>query len=361
MSRFLNPIYATLEEYVPGEQPQDQKYIKLNTNESPYPPSPKVLDALTRENIERLNLYPDLDGTQLRSMIAAKFGIEPDCIYLANGSDEVLSFAFMALMGEGSKAAFPDISYGFYPVYGDLYRVDYEKIPLRDDFTIDCAQYHGIGKSIVIANPNAPTGIAISPAEIEEILRSNPNNLVIIDEAYVDFGEGISCAGLVSKYDNLMVVQTFSKSRSLAGGRLGFALAHRDIIADLEKIRYSTNPYNLDRLTLHAGAAAFSDEAYFDDCTRRIINCRSYTTEKLREIGFEVCRSSANFVFARHPAISGEELYLRLKNMGILIRHLSGERIKDYNRITIGTKWQMDQLISAVGVILAGGTNNAQQ
>ena len=349
MSRFMASRYSALKAYTPGEQPTDMKYIKLNTNESPFPPSPGVIKAISAEQVEDLRLYSDPECGKLRQVIAKQFGFEKENVFVSNGSDDILNFSFMAFCENG--VAFPEISYGFYPVFAKLNGIPYKEIPLRDDFSIDYRDYVGIGMNIVIANPNAPTGIAMPLAEIEEILKSNPENIVIIDEAYVDFGAESSIA-LLSKYDNLIVTQTFSKSRSMAGARLGFGVSSPDIIRDLNTIKYSTNPYNVNRMTLAAGCAAISDNKYYMDNCRIIIENREWTTCALRELGFSVLDSSANFIFAKTDRIGGEELYLRLKEMGILVRHFKKEAIKDYNRITIGTKEEMMALIDAVSEIL---------
>lgn len=353
MSRFLAKRYEKLVAYVPGEQPRDKKYIKLNTNESPYPPSPLVIERVNAAEVSDLRLYSDPECTSLRQKLADFYDFLPSNIFVSNGSDEILSFAFMAFCDENKGIAFPDISYGFYPVYGDLYGIECDIIPLNSDYTVDCTKYYGIGKNIIIANPNAPTGISIELAEIEKMLVTNPQNIVIIDEAYVDFG-GTSCVDLVKKYDNLLVVRTFSKSRSLAGARLGYAIACEEIIADLNKIKYSTNPYNINRLSLVAGEAAVLDEQYFSDCCKKIIETREYTAEKLRKIGFEVLPSDANFIFARHPSLSGESFYKKLKEAGILVRYFNKDRLYDFVRISIGTPEQMNALISEASRIIFG-------
>ncbi len=352
MSRFISSKFDKLEVYTPGEQPRDMVYIKLNTNESPYPPSPLVIERVNSEEVSNLKLYPDPEGTRLRKKLAGYYGVNPENIFLSNGSDEILSFAFMAFCDSKKGIAFPDISYGFYPVYGELYGIDCDVKPLKSDFTVDCDSYCSIGKNIVIANPNAPTGISISLDSIEKILVTNPDDVVIIDEAYVDFG-GTSCIGLVKKYDNLLVVRTYSKSRSMAGARLGFAIASGDIIADLEKIKYSTNPYNINRLTLVAGEAAIDDAQYYKDACKKIISTRTDTASQLLALGFEVLPSDSNFIFASHPAISGEEYYRQLKENGVLVRHFGAQRIKDYVRITIGTPEQMSVLIEKTKLILS--------
>ncbi|MEE0109780.1 MAG: histidinol-phosphate transaminase [Oscillospiraceae bacterium] len=349
MSRFLNQQYQSLEAYTPGEQPRDMQYIKLNTNESPYPPAPSVVAAMTGEQVELLRLYSDPTAKALKEKLAALYGVDYENVFVSNGSDEVLNFAFMAFGGKG--VAFPDISYGFYEVYGDLYGIQYEKIPLKTDFSVDYRDYCGKGKMVVIANPNAPTGMTVSVDQIEAIVRSNPDSLVLIDEAYVDFG-GESCLPLIKTYDNLLVTRTFSKSRCLAGGRLGYAFASPAIIADLEKIKFSTNPYNINRLTLLLGEATVDAEPYYQEKCGQIIKTRSWTTEKLKELGFEVLPSSSNFLFAKTDKMDGGELYLELKKRGILVRHFTNPRICQYNRITIGTPEQMAKFIETVKKIL---------
>ena len=349
MSRFLNQQYQSLEAYTPGEQPRDMQYIKLNTNESPYPPAPSVVAAMTGEQVELLRLYSDPTAKALKEKLAALYGVDYENVFVSNGSDEVLNFAFMAFGGKG--VAFPDISYGFYEVYGNLYGIQYEKIPLKADFSVDYRDYCGKGKMVVIANPNAPTGMTVSVDQIEAIVRSNPDSLVLIDEAYVDFG-GESCLPLIKTYDNLLVTRTFSKSRCLAGGRLGYAFASPAIIADLEKIKFSTNPYNINRLTLLLGEATVDAEPYYQEKCGRIIKTRGWTTEKLKELGFEVLPSSSNFLFAKTDKMDGGELYLELKKRGILVRHFTNPRICQYNRITIGTPEQMAKFIETAKKIL---------
>ena len=352
MSRFLNSKYRGLEAYTPGEQPTDMKYIKLNTNESPYPPSPSVLRAVSGEEVSRLNLYPDPICKELKCSLAKLFGVEKENIFVSNGSDDILNFSFMAFC-EGSKTSvsFPEISYGFYSVYAELHGVEYKAIPLREDFSINIADYMKNGSTVVIANPNAPTGLALSLTHIESIVKANPDHLVLIDEAYVDFGAE-SAVALTKRYDNLLVVGTFSKSRSMAGARLGYAVGNAELIADLEKIKFSTNPYNINRLTLVAGSAALAENGYYMDNCKKIIETREYTQKKLREMGFDMTDSKANFIFAKSDRIGGKELYEKLKAKGILVRHFEKEKIKEYNRITVGTREQMDALLCAVADIL---------
>lgn len=350
MSRFFSEKYSTLVPYTPGEQPQDRKYVKLNTNESPFPPSKAVAEAVEKE-AGKLQLYSDPECVALRKKAAEVFGVNDDEIIMTNGSDEVLNFAFMAFADENNPLLFADITYGFYPVFAELNHIPYTEIPLKEDFSLDPADYTAVGKTVVIANPNAPTGLCLSLDVIEEVVKSNPDNVVIVDEAYIDFG-GVSAVGLTKKYDNLLVTGTFSKSRSMAGARLGFGIGNAKLIADLNTVKYSTNPYNVNRLTAAAGIAALEDNGYYMDNCKIIQENREWTTAELEKLGFTVLPSTANFIFAKSDKISGEELYLTLKESGILIRHFTKERICDYNRITIGTAEQMKLFIDAVKKIL---------
>lgn len=350
MSRFFSNKYSALEAYTPGEQPRDMKYVKLNTNESPFPPSPLTI-KLSCEEAGRLQLYSDPECTPLVAKCAEIYGVKKTQVLMTNGSDEILNFAFMAFCDKEHPIVFPEISYGFYPVFAELNNIPYEQIPLKDDFSIDYMDYVGIGKNIVIANPNAPTGLCMPLWQIEEIVKSNPDNVVIIDEAYVDFGAE-SAVSLVDKYDNLIVTQTFSKSRSLAGARLGYGIACESLIRDMNTIKYSTNPYNVNRMTMMAGYGALCDNDYYMSNCKIIEDNRDYTKSELEKLGFFVLDSRANFLFAKSDRISGEELYKRLKSKGILIRHFTKEKIKDFNRITIGTKEQMQQLLNATCEIL---------
>lgn len=353
MSRFLDEKYASLEAYVPGEQPQDRKYIKLNTNESPYPPSPEVIASVNESDIADLRLYSDPECRILRQKLADRYGVGYDNIYLSNGSDDILNFAFMAYCSDGKKVAFADITYGFYKVFADLYHSDADIIPLEGDFSINVDNYCCINSTVVIANPNAPTGLTLPVSAIEKILKSNPNNVVVVDEAYVDFGAE-SCLPLLNKYDNLLIVRTYSKSRALAGARLGFAIASKEIIDDLNRIKFSTNPYNVNRLTLKVGAAAIDSDDYFMNNCQRIAKTREKTTNELVALGFDVIPSKANFIFAKAPEMSGQDLYSKLKEKGILIRHFNKERISDYIRITIGSETEMEAFIAAIKEIMAG-------
>lgn len=351
MSRYLNQRYQPLEAYTPGEQPRDMQYIKLNTNEAPYPPAPSVVAAMNEKQVQDLRLYSDPTGKGLKEKLAGLYGLQAENIFLSNGSDDILNFAFMAFGQDG--AAFPDITYGFYSVFGQLHGVACETVALREDFTLDYSAYCGKNKLVVIANPNAPTGLSIPVWQIEKILQTNPDNVVVIDEAYVDFG-GKTCYHLLESYDNLLVVRTFSKSRCMAGGRLGYALGAPGLIADLEKIKYSTNPYNVNRLTMLLGEATVDAESYYQDMCREVMRVRQWTKEQLETLGFTVLQSNANFLFAKSEKIGGKALYSALKKRGVLVRHFTATRIKDYNRITIGTKAQMEVFIDTVKAILTG-------
>ncbi len=350
MSKFLNPSLTSLVPYVPGEQPQNRQYIKLNTNESPFPPSPRAVRAAAEE-AGRLQLYSDPDCRTLVCALAKFYGVPENMVIVTNGSDEILNFSFLAFADESHPLIFPDITYGFYPVFAGLNRIPFETVPLGADFSIDIRDYMTPGKTVVIANPNAPTGIALSRDEIEKIVAADTERIVIIDEAYVDFG-GESAVPLTLRYPNLLVTGTFSKSRGMAGARLGFGIGAPELIADLNTIRFSTNPYNVNRMTMAAGVAALEDVAYNRENCRIIQENLAYTAEKMRELGFTVTDSKANFIFAASPNIGGDMLYRKLKERGILVRHLNEERIREYNRITIGTREQMDCLLSAVKEIL---------
>lgn len=347
MSKFFLEKFDNLDAYVPGEQPQDRKYLKLNTNESPYPPSLKVLDAAFQE-ASRLQLYSDPECKALTQALASKYDVAYENVLVTNGSDEALNFAFMAFC---DSIVFPDITYGFYPVIANLNGISYREIPVTDDFRINADDYIAVNDNIVIANPNAPTGICLSVADIEKIVSSNPGNIVIIDEAYVDFGAE-SCVPLIKKYDNLIVTQTFSKSRSLAGARLGFAIASEGLIADMKTIKDSMNPYNVNRMTMAAGMAALAEDEYYIRNCEEIEETRAYTTYALEDMGFSVLPSAANFVFAKNLSVSGKNLYLRLKEAGVLVRYFDKPKLYDYVRITIGTRAQMDTLLEKISEVL---------
>ena len=351
MSKFLSPTLAAVTPYTPGEQPQDQQYIKLNTNESPYLPSPAVIAAVSEHEVEKLRLYSDPACADLLKAAAAHFGLQPEQIMPGNGSDENLFFALRAFCDADHPLAYADITYGCYGVWCGLMHIPSHIIPLKEDFTLDPKDYYGLNQTIVLANPNAPTGIALPRAEIEGILKANPNNVVIVDEAYVDFG-GESCVPLIDQYENLLVVQTFSKSRQLAGARLGLAMGNAKLIADLNRVKFSLNPYNINRLTLKAGQAALEDTAYFEKTRTAIMDTRAWTMQQLTDRGFTVLDSRANFVFASTDRINGGVLYKELKKSGILVRHFDAPRIENWLRITIGTPEQMQALMDAVDKIL---------
>ncbi|MBP3919403.1 MAG: histidinol-phosphate transaminase [Clostridia bacterium] len=350
MSRFFSSDYSSLVPYTPGEQPQIQNLIKLNTNESPFPPSPKA-QAYAKAAAENVQLYSDPTARPLHAAIAKTIGVSPDEVLATNGSDEILNFAFMAFCDKMHPAAFADLTYGFYPVFAQLNDIPYTEIPLAEDFTIRKSDYLGIGKTIFIANPNAPTGILLPKKDVEEIIASNPDNVVVVDEAYVDFG-GESCVDLIHKYENLLVTQTYSKSRSMAGARLGFGVGCAALITDLNTIKYSTNPYNINAMTMAAGIGAMEDEAYTRENCETIIKNRTWTMKEMQKLGFYVTDSKTNFLFAKHNRISGLDIYTKLRAKNILVRHLSPERIRDFNRITIGSMEQMQALICALGEIV---------
>lgn len=347
MSRFFSRKPGELQAYVPGEQPRGvQSLIKLNTNESPFPPAPDVAKAIEIA-AARANLYCDPTMLATREQLSRVYGLPVDCFTLGNGSDELLSFAFLAFCNQNTGAAFADITYGFYKVLARLYATPTDIIPLDEQFCINPEDYKGLGKTIFIANPNAPTGRTLTLAQIEQILVSNPDNVVVIDQAYVDFGAEC-CIPLVQKYDNLLVVNTFSKSRSFAGGRVGFAVAQPALIADLETIRNSINPYNVNSLSQAAACAILANNDYYMHNCSSIAQNREYLTEQLSLLGFETLPSKTNFVFTKHNNISGADLYFGLKQKAILVRHFDAPRISDFCRITVGTKQQIDALLNAI-------------
>ncbi len=351
MSRFLAKKYRTLDAYVPGEQPRDKRYIKLNTNEFPYPPAPDVINAINSDVISDLRLYSDPTAKNLKESLAKYYGVDAENVFVSNGSDESLNFAFACFFEDG--VAFADLTYGFYSVFADLYGIDAKIIPLDSDFSIVPEDYMGLDRGAVIANPNAPTGKALPLSDIERIVTSNPYRVIVIDEAYVDFG-GESAIPLTKKYDNLLVCMTYSKSRGMAGARLGFAIGNAELIADLELMKYSTNPYNLDSLALRMGAAALTDaaKAYYEEKVGEVIKVREESAKELRELGAEVLPSKANFLFAKLPGIAGGDAYAKLRERGILVRHFSKARISDYLRISIGTADEMKAFVDAVKQII---------
>ncbi len=349
MSRFLSECNRDLKAYVPGEQPKVKNLVKLNTNESPFPPAPGVAEAV-KNAAESLQLYNDLSAAKLTGLLAETYGVKESQIFVGNGSDEVLAFAFQAFGGGG--LTFPDITYGCYTVWAGLYHLDAKIVPLKEDFTIDPADYRGNDRCVVIANPNAPTGMALPLSSIAEIAANNPDQVVIVDEAYVDFGAE-SAVSLLRSYENILVVQTFSKSRQLAGARLGFAIGSEELIRDLNLIRFSFHPYNVNTLTQAAGAAALEQPDYFEACRQTIMENRAWTKTELEKLGFRVLDSKANFLFAAAPGMNGGEYQKKLREKNILIRYFDQPRIRDFTRITIGSKAQMEKLIEATKEILA--------
>ena len=350
MSRFFSTKYQNLDPYVPGEQPKDQKYIKLNTNESPFPPSEKAVE-LASAAAKRLQLYSDPECRELTTLAASLLDVAYENVLMTNGSDEILNFAFMAFCDKDHPAVFPNITYGFYSVFAELNGVPYRQIPLKEDFTVDLNDYLGTNETVFLANPNASTGIAIPACEIERLVASNPNRVVVIDEAYVDFG-GESCVPLTKKYDNLLVTQTFSKSRSMAGARLGFGVGCAELIQDLNTIKYSTNPYNVNAMTQAAGIGSLLCDEYFKQNCNMVIENRDFLIRELTALGFFCTDSKANFVFAKHPNVEGQTLYAKLRASGILVRHFQKPEIKDFNRITVGTRAEMQALIDAIRTIM---------
>ena len=350
MSRYFSSKYSALKPYVPGEQPQDKRYIKLNTNESPFPPSVKA-QIYAANVMRKLQLYSDPDCTALTEKMAELYGLTTNQVFFGNGSDEVLYLAFLSFCEEGKPVYFPDITYGFYKVYADFLHLNGVQIPLQEDFSVNVEDYLYKDGPIFIANPNAPTGKILTLAQIEKILDTNKEHVVVIDEAYIDFG-GESAIKLIGKYENLLVTQTFSKSRSLAGARLGMGFGNAELISDLRTAKYSINPYNVNAMTMAAGLGALEDEPYTRGNCQIIMENRAFTTEELNKLGFSVVDSMTNFVLAGSPKITGKDLYEKLKARGILVRYFGTERLKPYVRITIGTKEQMETMLAEIKEIL---------
>ena len=346
MSEFFSSRFGCLIPYTPGEQPKDRKFIKLNTNESPFPPSPLAL-RMAREAAGDLQLYSDPECTLLCEAGADFFGIEKEQIIFGNGSDELLAWAFMAFCDDDRPAVFADITYGFYKVFAEMASVPYEEIALKEDFSIDIEDYMGGKKTVFLANPNAPTALMLPLSDIERLAAENPGNLLVVDEAYVDFGAE-SAVPLINRYKNILVVQTFSKSRSLAGGRLGMAMGSKELIRDLNTVKYSFNPYNVNRMTMAAGIGALRDEGYFRENCRKIMQNRQWTMEELKKSGFELLDSKTNFIWAWHPDISGKELYTKLREAGVLVRYFDKERLDAGVRISVGDAEQMKIFIEEV-------------
>lgn len=351
MSKYWNDHVKTLEPYVPGEQPKDKKYIKLNTNENPYGPSKRVIEAIEKASNEELKLYPDPTCSDLNKEIAKYYGLNENEVFIGNGSDEILAFSFMTFFQKGRKVLFPDVSYTFYNVYAEMFNLDYELIKLDNDFNIPLEDFNRHNGGIIFPNPNAPTGKYIEPNEIIKVIEKNTDSVVIVDEAYVDFG-GQSMVDYVKNYPNLLVIQTFSKSRSLAGLRVGFAMGNKELIEGLNRVKNSFNSYTIDRLALIGAREAIKDENYFKDTINKIIKTREETIIKLKDLNFKVLDSKANFIFAKHNKVKGKYLYEELKNNGVLVRHFNKDRIEDFLRITIGTDEEMNILIEKLKKIL---------
>lgn len=355
MSRFWSPVVQTLTPYVPGEQPQMVRLVKLNTNESPYGPSPKALEAINQQNTDDLRLYPDPEGAALKKAIADLHGLDPKQVFLGNGSDEVLAHVFLSLLKQAKPVQFPDITYSFYPVYCKLFGIEYQAVPLGPDFEIQTGDFKTPNGGIIFPNPNAPTGRAIPRSDIEALLSRNTDSVVVIDEAYVDYGTE-SCIPLLRGSacpENLLVVHTLSKSRALAGLRVGFAVGHPDLIEGLERVKNSFNSYPLGRLAQAGAIAAIQDQAHLESTSKKVIHTREHLVGELADLGFETLPSTANFIFTRHPKHAGAKLYQALRDRGIIVRHFKSPRIEEFLRITIGTDDQTNELITALKEILA--------
>jgi histidinol-phosphate aminotransferase len=350
LSKYWSKVVGQLEPYIPGEQPKDKTYIKLNTNENPYPPSPKVLQAMQEAANESVRLYPTPTCDELRVGIAQYYGLTKEQIFVGNGSDEVLAFSFLAFFNPGSPVLFPDITYSFYPVYTVLFNIDYQLVPLDKDFSIPINGFTAKNGGIIFPNPNAPTGKALPLTAIEEILRQNSEQIVIVDEAYIDFG-GESAVTLIDQYPNLLIIQTLSKSRSLAGLRVGFAMGHKDLIEGLDRVKNSINSYTLDRVALAGALASFHDEAYFQDARQKVIATREQTIGKMKAMGFSVIPSAANFIFMNHPTLPASTIYQQLREKGILVRYFNKPRIDNHLRVSIGSDEEMTCFLQAIAEI----------
>lgn len=351
MSKYWSEITRKTDPYVPGEQPKDKKYIKLNTNENPYPPSPKVLEAIKLASNGDLRLYPDPTSDVLRTTIAQYYQLKKKQVFVGNGSDELLAFAFMAFFNPGDSILFPDITYSFYPVYSELFNIDYRLIPLEDDFSIPVDMFSESSGGVVIPNPNAPTAKYLPLDSIRGILEKNMEKVVIVDEAYVDFG-GESAVKFIHEYPNLLVIQTLSKSRCLAGLRVGFAMGNEELIEGLDRVKNSFNSYTMDRLALAGAVEAFKDEAYFNETRQKIMNTRERTVQTLKAEGFTVTDSKANFIFIRYPSMKAKDIFSQLRERGILVRYFNKPRIDDYLRVSIGSDEEMDLFMEAVKEII---------
>lgn len=347
---FLHSKYAHLVPYTPGEQPKENDFIKLNTNESPYEPAPSVMEAV-KEAAHTLNRYSDTAARIVVEPLAKQLGVQTEQLILGNGSDEILSFLFQAFTEKGMS--FPDVTYGFYSIYCDMYQAQANVVPLKEDFSLDLADYDELEGTVIIANPNAPTGLLLSCEVICGFLTKHPDRLLVVDEAYIDFG-GKSMVSYIDQFENLLVVGTFSKSRQLAGARLGYAAGNSQLIENLNRIKYSVNPYNINAMTQAAGAAVLAEQDYVDRCIQETIAVREWCKQELKQRGFEMTDSYCNFLFAKHPAIAGEELFEALRAQKILVRWFNQPRVKDYLRISIGTREQMERLMEVVDQILEG-------
>lgn len=357
MSKFWSPLTAGLEPYIPGEQPKDKKYIKLNTNENPYPPSPKAIEAMQQAINEDLRLYPDPNSTDLINKLAQAYDLSPDQVFVGNGSDEVLAFTFATFFDPAKPVLFPDITYSFYKVYANFYSIKPQLVPLDEQFKLDVDAYKGDHGGIIIPNPNAPTANVLPLSDIKKLVEQNPNQVVVIDEAYIDFGAQ-SAASLVKEYDNLLVIHTLSKSRSLAGIRVGFAFGSAELIDGLNRTKNSFNSYTVDRVALAGAIAAIEDVAYFEETRQKVMATRERVMGELTKLGFEGTDSAANFVFVKHPKHDAATLLEQLRERGILVRYFSYPRINQHLRISIGTDEEMDSLIAALASLVAVETAN---
>ena len=353
MSQFLSKRYSGLEAYVPGEQPQDRTYIKLNANETSMKPSPKILEILKSDRMSRLGFYADPDAMEFRSAIAERYEINADQVFVGNGSDEVLGLIFLAFFDENSKIAYPDITYGFYKVFSKSFDIDGKQIPLKDDFTVDVDKFIESRRHIILANPNSPTGFVLPLSEIERMVKSDPDRLIVIDEAYIDYDkDNHTCIPLIKKYKNLLVVQTMSKSKNLAGAHIGYCIGDESLIEDLNGIKFTFNPFSLSDISIAIGTAAIKEQKYYDKCVDEIIENREYLKRELKNLGFRVLDSKTNFIFVTHPEIDAETYNKRLRENGILARYYSEPRIDNYLRITIGTREEMEEVVEATKNII---------
>ena len=352
MSRYWSEIIKNIEPYTPGEQPGDKEYIKLNTNENPYPPSPKVLEAIKRAADEKLRLYPDPNCEELRTTIARYYGLKTEQVFVGNGSDELLAFSFLAFFNPGKPILFPDITYSFYEVYSALFNIEYKLIPLDDEFSIPVDMFLADNGGIIIPNPNAPTAKYLPVESIQEILKCNIDRVVIIDEAYIDFG-GDSAVGLIQEFPNLLILQTLSKSRSLAGLRVGLTLGQEDLIEGLNRVKNSFNSYTIDRIAIAGAVEAFNDYAYFQEVRAKVISTRERVAISLSEMGFKVLPSKANFIFVSHPTYHASILFEKLRERGILVRYFNKPRIDNFLRVSIGSDEEMNRFLDVMRELTA--------